>query len=126
LYWLEHVFNRHTKVKTGNHRRLLIVDSYNSHVNMRFINYCDQNHILLAILPPHSIHRLQPLDVGLFAPLAQYYTQQLDKFIIETQGLVHVTKRHFWKFFIQAFTQAFTEQNIRSNWEATELYSFNP
>ena len=73
LYWLKHVFDRHTKAKAGNHRRLLIVDGHNSHVNMRFINYCDQNHILLAILPPHSTHRLQPLDVGLFAFLAQYY-----------------------------------------------------
>jgi hypothetical protein len=43
----------------------------------------------------------------------------------ETLDLVHVTKRHFWKFFIQAFTQAFTEQNIRSDWETTGLYSFN-
>jgi hypothetical protein len=58
LYWLEYIFNRHTKVKAGNHRRLLIVNSHNSHVNMRFINYCDQNRILLAILPSHSTHRL--------------------------------------------------------------------
>ena len=45
--------------------------------------------------------------------------------MIETQGLVYITKRHFWKFFIQVFTQVFTEQNIRSSWEATELYLFN-
>ena len=32
----------------------------------------------------------------------------------ETQGLVHITKRHFWKFFIQVFTQAFTEQISRT------------
>ena len=70
LYWLEYIFDRHTKAKAGNHRRLLIVDGHNSHVNMRFINYCDQNRILLAILSPHSTHRLQSLDVGLFAPLA--------------------------------------------------------
>ena len=44
----------------------------------------------------------------------------------ETQDLVYIIKRHFWKFFIQAFTQAFTEQNIRSSWEITELYPFNP
>jgi hypothetical protein len=74
LYWLEHIFNRHTKAKASNYRRLLIVNSHNSHVNMRFINYCDQNRILLAILPPHSTYRLQSLDIGLFAPLAQYYT----------------------------------------------------
>jgi DDE superfamily endonuclease len=56
LYWLEHIFDRHTKIKAGNHRCLLIVDGHNSHVNMRFINYCDQNRILLTILPPHSTH----------------------------------------------------------------------
>jgi len=75
LYWLEHVFDRYTREKVGNHRRLLIVDGYNSYLNIRFINYCDQNRILLAFLPPHSTHRLQPLDVGLFKPLANYYTQ---------------------------------------------------
>jgi hypothetical protein len=70
LYWLEHIFNRHTKAKAGNHRRLFIVNGHNSHVNMRFINYCDQNRILLTILPSHLTYRLQPLDIGLFAPLA--------------------------------------------------------
>jgi hypothetical protein len=83
LYWLEHVFDRHTKAKAGNHRRLLIVDGHNSHVNMRFINYCDQNRILLAILLSHLTYRLQSLDVGLFGPLAQYYTQELDRFMTE-------------------------------------------
>jgi hypothetical protein len=46
--------------------------------------------------------------------------------MIEPQGLVHIIKRHFWKFFIQAFAQAFTEQNIRSGWKATGLYPFDP
>jgi DDE superfamily endonuclease len=84
LYWLKHIFDRYTKAKTDNYRRLFIVDGHNSHVNMRFINYYDQNHILLIILPPHLTHRLQPLDVGLFRPLAQYYIQQLDRFMIKT------------------------------------------
>jgi hypothetical protein len=58
LYWLEHVFDRHTKAKADNYRRLFIVNNHNSHVNMRFINYCDQNYILFAILPSHLIYRL--------------------------------------------------------------------
>src|SRR6266536_4709128 len=58
IYWLKHIFNRHTKEKAGNHQRLLIVDDHNSHLNMRFINYTDQNRILFVFLPPHSTHRL--------------------------------------------------------------------
>src|SRR6266536_6622000 len=81
IYWLEHIFDRHTKEKADNHRRLLIVNGHNSHLNMRFINYADQNRILFAFLPPHLTHRLQSLDVGLFRSLANYYTQKIDRFV---------------------------------------------
>ena len=36
---------------------------------MQFIDYCDEHNILLAILPPHSTHRLQFLDVSVFSLL---------------------------------------------------------
>jgi hypothetical protein len=80
LQWLEHIFDAGTKEKAvrDRERRLLLLDGYNSHVNLAFINYADANRILLAVLPPHSIHRLQPLDVGLFSPLATYYSQEID------------------------------------------------
>jgi hypothetical protein len=61
---------------------------------MRFINYCDQNRILLAILPPHSTHRLQSLDVGLFESLAEYYSQEIDRFVTNAQDFVSISKRH--------------------------------
>ena len=51
---------------------------------MRFIDYADANRIVLAVLPPHSTHRLQPLDVGLFSPLATFYSQQIDKLLAES------------------------------------------
>ena len=47
----------------------MIVDDHSSHVNKQFIDICDENHIILAILPPHSTHRLQPLDLKIFSPL---------------------------------------------------------
>ena len=53
------------------------------------------NRILLAVLPPHSTHRLQPLDIGLFSPLATYYSQAIDRLLSESQGLVRLTKRDF-------------------------------
>jgi hypothetical protein len=74
MHWLQHVFDRHTKSIAGLYRCLLIVDDHNSYVNMRFINYCDQNRILLAIFLLHSTHRLQPLDIGFFGFFAEYYS----------------------------------------------------
>src|SRR6266498_262685 len=126
VYWLEHIFDRHTKEKADNHRRLLIVDGHNSHLNIRFINYANQNRILLTFLPPHSTHRLQPLDVGLFGPLANYYTQEIDRFVAEYQSYVTISKRHFWKFFLEAYNRAFTKENVESGWAATGIYPFKP
>jgi hypothetical protein len=102
------------------------MDSHNSHMNMRFIDYCDQNRILFAILPPHSTHRLQPLDIDLFGPLAEYYNQEIDRFIANSQNFVSIFKRHFWNFFCKVYTRAFTQQNIRTDWTIIGIYSLNP
>ena len=127
LNWLQRVFDRTTKEKVSTReRRLLIVDGHNSHVNLPFIEYADTNRILLAVFPPHSTHRLQPLDIGLFSPLATYYSQAIDRLLAESQGLVRLTKRDFWSLFYEAWTKAFHAQNVRSAWEAAGLYPLNP
>jgi hypothetical protein len=81
LAWLEQVFDRYTKEKARQSYRLLILDGHGSHVTMDFIEYCDQNKILLAIFPPHSTHTLQPLDVCMFKPLSQAYSNELLSFL---------------------------------------------
>jgi hypothetical protein len=124
--WLENVFDRTTKEKAKRDRRLLIVDGHSSHVNMRFIDYADINRIVLAVLPPHSTHRLQPLDVSLFSPLATFYSQQINRLLTESQGLVRLTKRNFWPLFYEAWKQAFTTQNVQSAWEKTGIHPINP
>ena len=65
LLWLKQLFDRYTKAP-GVRRRLLLVDSHSSYVNMAFVELADSLRILLLILPPHTIHRLQPLDISLF------------------------------------------------------------
>ena len=77
--WLIKVFDRATKEKARLKRdcRLLFVDGHNSYVNMKFLDWCDRNKVLVAVYPPHSTHRLQPLDVSLFNPLANFYSQNV-------------------------------------------------
>lgn len=68
--WLEQVFNRYTKQKARRAWRFLIIDGHGSHISKDFLDYCDKNRILVMIFPPHSTHRLQPLDVVCFSPLS--------------------------------------------------------
>ena len=95
LKYLVQVFDRHTRRLAGNRRRLLIVDGHSSHVNMAFLNKCDELRILVLILPPHSTHRLQPLDVGLFGKLSTAYSFLVDHWMAKSLGLVSMSKRIF-------------------------------
>ena len=90
------------------------MDGHSSHVNMAFLNKYDELRILVLILPPHSTHRLQPLDVGLFQPLSTAYSQEVNNFLTNGLGIVLITKRRFWLLFLPAWEKAFTEENIKS------------
>lgn len=125
LAWLTSVFHRHTKDK-GNRRRLLIVDGHSSHVNMGFIDTADSLRILVAILPSHTTHRLQPLDVGLFGPLAQAYTVRLDAYNHGGLGWTSMTKRMFWPLFRDAWEASFTPKNIQKAFDKTGIWPLKP
>ena len=93
---------------------------------MPFLDWCELHKIHVALYPSHSTHRLQPLDVGLFRPLANFYSQELNTWIHTTQGLCRISKREFFSLFWPAFQRAFTQKNILSSWEKTGLQPFNP
>jgi hypothetical protein len=117
-WWLTTVFDRETKAKArrGRDRRLLIVDGHGSHINMRFIDYCYLHRILLAVYPPHSTHILQPLDVSLFSPLTTFYSQELDQFSLDSEGMTRLAKRDFFRLFWTAYEKAFMAKNVQSGW----------
>jgi hypothetical protein len=71
--WLVGVFDRFTKAKARNRRdyRLLITGGHSIHINMDFLDWCDAHRIIIAVFPPHSTHRLQPLDVSFSGPYQQ-------------------------------------------------------
>jgi hypothetical protein len=66
---------------------------------LKFIEWANRHWIIIVILPPHSTHRLQPLDVGLFQPLATEYSKQISNLTATGFGLVSITKRVFWPMF---------------------------
>ena len=48
---------------------LVLFDGHKSHVNLALQEWGRANNVIFFILPPHTSHLLQPLDVGCFAPL---------------------------------------------------------
>jgi hypothetical protein len=63
-YWLEHMFVPATAHL--NPPLLLILDGYSSHVSLKIVDLLKANSIICLMLPAHSTHALQPVDIVLF------------------------------------------------------------
>ncbi|XP_023312194.1 uncharacterized protein LOC111692417 [Anoplophora glabripennis] len=48
---------------------LLIMDNHESHISLRAIDLAKSNGVILLPIPPHTSHRLQPLDRCVYGPL---------------------------------------------------------
>jgi hypothetical protein len=126
LAWLKQVFERETRRYASTGYRLLLLEGHASHVTMDFINYCHDKRILLAVLPPHSTHTLQPLDVGMFKPLSNAYSTELAEYLQDSQGLLNLTKGDFFPLFWRSWTSVFKPKLIKRSFEATGIHPANP
>ncbi|KAJ8932978.1 hypothetical protein NQ318_011195 [Aromia moschata] len=83
--WIDH-FIKHSKPSRED-PIILSLDGHYTHTrNLDVINKARENHITLICLPPHSTHKLQPLDVALMAPLKTYYCQEIENWLKSNPG----------------------------------------
>lgn len=61
--------------------RLIVLDGFTGHGIFAFREYCAKFNIIIAPLPPHSTHVLQPMDVGVFQPLKTAHQKHLAKWL---------------------------------------------
>lgn len=92
VQWLE-FFIKHTEGKTLGVKRLLILDNHGSHTTPEFRKLASDNNVVLLFMPPHSLHILQPLDVGCFGPLKRAHSKQNESLI--RSSVFHVIKEDF-------------------------------
>jgi len=60
---------------------LLVLDNHSSHTTLQSYNVCKDNGIVMVTLPPHSSHRLQPLDITFFSSLKAAFNKECDNFL---------------------------------------------
>jgi len=121
--WLTTVFEPETKPSTPR-RRLLVTDGHSSHLTAKFIAFCLDNAIDLVVLPPHSSHITQPLDVAIFSPLKTYLTSETDRLSRYDPG--RISKVEWTRAFILARKKAFQTSSILSGFRKTGIYPLSP
>lgn len=60
-------------------KKVLIGDNLSSHISLTVIGLCKENNIEFVCLPPNATDKMQPLDVGLFAPLKRIWRANLSE-----------------------------------------------
>ena len=124
LEWLKRVFDPQTKESANQKPRVLICDGFGTHETLEVLEYCFENNILLCRLPSHTSHKLQPCDVGIFAPLKTAYRDEVER--LYRGGLDTVGKEHFTSLYKPARERALTKRNVMAGWAASGLFPFNP
>lgn len=121
--WLTTLFEPETRRNDGK-RRLLLLDGHGSHLTARFIAFCLDKNIDLVVLPPHTSHILQPLDVGVFSPLKRALSIEIEKlFRLDTRRIARV---EWTEAYITARSRAFIPRNIESSFRASGIYPLSP
>ena len=123
LAWLEDVFEPATRNKAKGKTRLLICDGHDSHISGYFISYCMENNIHILLLPPHTSHILQPLDVAIFGPLKKVLTSALMP--LHEARLARIQKAEWLEAYSQARDMSINAQNIASAWRGAGLMPLN-
>ena len=81
-------FLKHTK-PTKEDLVVLVLDRHYSHTrNLEVITLARENHVDIICLPPHSSHKMQPLDKTFMGPLKTFYCQETEKWLHSHPGRV--------------------------------------
>lgn len=119
---LKHI-QRHTSSSKEN-PILIICDNHESHISIEAVNFCRDNGIVYLSLPPHTSHKLQPLDVGVFGPFKSKLKIAFNDWHVRNVGktlsiynIAGLTK--------SAFLESFTPKNITSGFSKPGICPLN-
>lgn len=82
------------------------------------------HNIQLYQLPPHTTHRLQPLDVGVFGPLQKGWAERCDEILEETGYPMEI--HDVVKEYMAVRKESFKSETILQAWRKSGLRPLDP
>ena len=104
---------------------VLFFDGHYSHISMELINQARANKVVLMCFPPNTTHLLQPLDVGVFAPLKNAWRAILKQYKLETRG-EHASKEVFPSLIAKLWETSFMPKHCIGGFRSAGLTPFSP
>lgn len=120
--FLKH-FIHHVKCSAGN-QILLLLDNHESHVSIEAITLAKKHGIVMFTFPPHTSHKLQPLDRGVFGPFKKYYSTACSNWMLMNPGKpisIYDIAENVGK----SYPLAFTPVNILAGFRVSGVWPIN-
>ena len=91
--YLEHHFVTYTSITDtqGDQKTLILYDGHKSHEQLTLTDWAKKHNVILFVLPPHSSHLTQPLDIGVFGPFKFMYNHECKVYTKNNPGIT-ITK----------------------------------
>lgn len=121
LTFLKH-FIDHVKPTIDN-PVLLILDNHESHISIESLDLAKDNGVVMLTFPPHTSHKLQPLDRTVFGPYKGYYNSAMNGWMLNNPGKP-VLIYDVAGLIGSAYKKSFTKENIEKGFEVTGIFPF--
>jgi hypothetical protein len=123
--WLRNTFIPQARRKTPDktEKIVLILDGHGSHVTAQFVADAKEANVEVFCLPPHTTHKLQPLDVGCFGPMKKRWMEHCEDTIERTGDPIE--KSAFVREYLRIRRDAMTENIVRSSFRKSGISPLN-
>ncbi|CAH2095633.1 unnamed protein product [Euphydryas editha] len=120
--WLNH-FSNHTKPSESD-PILLVLENHLSHCSIKAEDFFRQNNIFALTLPPHSSHKMQPLDRGFHGILKKYYAAECEKWLRSHLGRA-ITVFQMTSILTSAYNRAANVKCAVNSFRVTGIWPWN-
>ena len=104
---------------------LFIMDGHGSHMSIDLIELARSNGVHILCLPSHTMHVLQPLDVGVYKSFKSHFSKACSKCLAANPGRV-TTSNKLASLVTEAWPQSHTPLNVMSGFKKSGIFPLNP
>ena len=110
--------------KNSDLKTLVLYDGHKSHASLTLTNWAKDHNVILFVLPPHSSHLTQPLDLGVFGPLKCMYNRECHTYMQNNPG-ISITKYAIAELTARPYVKAMSPENLTSAFKKAGIFPFN-